>query len=52
MKKLTYEEKFERFKAKIKAEAIGNFFILYKEMKDIEEGLVEEKRGLMNNGNS
>lgn len=45
---LTYEERFKRFKNAIKADALGDFFMRYKEMKEIEEGLVKEKIAAFN----
>jgi hypothetical protein len=41
---VTYEEKFTRFKEKIKASSLSDFFILYKEMREIEDGLIKEKK--------
>lgn len=43
-KKLSYEERFERFKKKIRDSATQGFFGLYQEMKEIERGLIEEKK--------
>jgi len=45
MKKLTAQERFERFKEKIKSEAIASFFCKYQEFKQIEEDLLKEMGG-------
>ena len=49
-KKLKYEEKWKRFKEKIKQEDMHAFLRRYQEFKEIEEGLINEKMEEFNNG--
>lgn len=43
-KKISYEEKFKRFKEELKEESMRKFLSLYLQFKEIEEGLIKEKR--------
>jgi len=43
-KKMTAEERFEKFKEKLSAQAMGDFFAKYLEMRDIEDALIKEKK--------
>lgn len=42
-KKLSYAEKFERFKEEVKSDFLNLFLHHYNQFKDIEEGLINEK---------
>ena len=44
VKKLSYEEQFKRFKEEYKEDELRTFFQKYVKFKDIEEGLVAEKK--------
>jgi hypothetical protein len=50
MKKLTAQERFERFKEKIKREALNDFLRNYTEFKQIEEDLLKEMKESIKDG--